>query len=165
MRAVSPFLTRFANPQKIGDFGLARFFDDSVTDEDWTMCGTANYISPELIEHEPSGTSSDIWSLGCILYALLCGNPPFMVSSPGRCISFKGRKLEEILSRVSSGVYSIPRHVSRPARDLIDSMMMLVRLPISGNAKFRIPFRELRSLTSSIMHSFPLLLGDHHCLP
>jgi serine/threonine protein kinase len=90
MRAVSPFPTRFANPQKIGDFGLARFFDDSVTDEDWTMCGTANYISPELIEHQPSGTSSDIWSLGCILFALLCGNPPFMVSPLGTLYLIEG---------------------------------------------------------------------------
>ena len=44
-----------------------------------TLCGTPNYISPEIVRRQPYGLSTDLWSLGCILYALLVGHPPFEV--------------------------------------------------------------------------------------
>jgi len=69
----------FMMSQKIADFGLARFFNDSVDEEQLTICGTANYISPEIVARQPYGPSTDIWSVGCIFVALLSGNPPFSV--------------------------------------------------------------------------------------
>jgi serine/threonine protein kinase len=43
------------------------------------MCGTPNYISPEIVSRVPYGLSSDVWSLGCMMYTLLTGSPPFQV--------------------------------------------------------------------------------------
>ena len=61
---------------KIGDFGIAVQLKD-ITEERETMCGTVNYISPEIFNKVPHGIETDIWSLGCILYTLLMGRPPF----------------------------------------------------------------------------------------
>jgi len=66
---------------KIGDFGLAALLV-SDTDRKTTMCGTPNYIAPEVLFGKKLGHSFevDLWSCGVILYALLVGKPPFQAS-------------------------------------------------------------------------------------
>jgi serine/threonine protein kinase len=60
----------------IADFGLATAFDqDSATL--LTRCGTIGYTAPEVVLHERYGCQVDVWSLGVILYIMLCGYPPF----------------------------------------------------------------------------------------
>lgn len=41
------------------------------------MCGTPNYISPEVVTRAAHGLEADVWGLGCMLYTLLVGRPPF----------------------------------------------------------------------------------------
>jgi serine/threonine protein kinase len=65
---------------KIIDFGLAIQLKDFV-EEDTTICGTPNYISPETITGKRFGPQSDLWAIGCILYVMLVGSPPFESSS------------------------------------------------------------------------------------
>ena len=62
---------------KIGDFGLATKLDFDG-EKKRTICGTPNYIAPEVLEGK-SGHSYevDIWSLGVIIYTLIIGKPPF----------------------------------------------------------------------------------------
>lgn len=59
---------------KIADFGFSKAFDESTLR---TSCGSPNYVAPEILTEDHYDKSVDIWSLGVILYILLCGYPPF----------------------------------------------------------------------------------------
>eukprot|EP01080_Neovahlkampfia_damariscottae_P010186 gene10186-2605_t len=61
---------------KIGDFGLASKLDFTGQRKK-TLCGTPNYIAPEILKNEGHGTEVDVWSIGVIIYTLLVGTPPF----------------------------------------------------------------------------------------
>ena len=58
---------------KIADFGFARYVKEGCK----TACGTPGYVAPEIITGKIYGKGVDIWSLGIIIYILLCGYPPF----------------------------------------------------------------------------------------
>jgi len=61
----------------VTDFGLSKYMDhnESVTK---TACGTPAFVAPEVLRQEMYGTEVDMWSLGTILYIMLCGYPPFV---------------------------------------------------------------------------------------
>ena len=62
---------------KIGDFGLATKLEFDG-DRKWTICGTPNYIAPEILEGRNGHSYEvDVWSLGVIIYTLMIGKPPF----------------------------------------------------------------------------------------
>ncbi|OIJ84750.1 serine/threonine protein kinase [Streptomyces colonosanans] len=69
---------------KIGDFGIARFMDDpsAALTATGQIVGTSLYIAPERALGKPAGPASDVYSLGCVLYQLLTGNPPFRAGTP-----------------------------------------------------------------------------------
>ena len=65
---------------KIGDFGLATKLEFEG-DRKRTICGTPNYIAPEILEGRNGHSFEvDTWSLGVIIYTLLFGKPPFETS-------------------------------------------------------------------------------------
>ena len=66
---------------KLSDFGIARFFGSQQITDAHTVIGTLEYMSPEQALALPISSSSDIYSLGCVLYALLTGKPPFLARS------------------------------------------------------------------------------------
>jgi len=96
---------------KIGDFGVAVQLKD-LSEEHETMCGTANYISPEIVSKQPHGIETDIWSLGCVLYALLVGKPPF-----------ESGNSQETMKKVMQGEYSFPIGLSEEITDLLKKTM------------------------------------------
>ncbi|XP_060910946.1 serine/threonine-protein kinase PLK1 [Labrus mixtus] len=96
---------------KIGDFGLATKIEFDG-ERKKTLCGTPNYIAPEVLCKKGHSYEVDIWSLGCILYTLLVGKPPFETSC-----------LKETYSRIKKNNYTIPWHINPAASSLIKRML------------------------------------------
>jgi len=61
----------------VTDFGLSKFMDHTQS-QTKTACGTPAFVAPEVLRQELYGTEVDMWSLGTILYIMLCGYPPFV---------------------------------------------------------------------------------------
>ena len=81
---------------KLGDLGLAVKLM-SRGDKRNTLCGTPNYIAPEILVKKGHSFEVDIWSMGCIMYTMLVGKPPFETNS-----------LKETYSKIKKCEYIIP---------------------------------------------------------
>ncbi|KFD54188.1 hypothetical protein M513_04965 [Trichuris suis] len=97
---------------KIADFGLATQISQ-VNEKHFTMCGTPNYIAPEIAMRRPHGLEADLWSLGCLLYTLLSGHPPFGNNG----------QVSQTLKRIVTGAIDLPRNISSEATNLIQGLM------------------------------------------
>ena len=99
---------------KICDFGLSTRIR-SVGEKRKTVCGTPNYIAPEVLEEQGHSYEVDIWSLGVIIYTLLVGKPPYEDDS-----------VESTYDNIRNNRYSFPNlDISEQARDLIEKILVL----------------------------------------
>ncbi|KAL9133948.1 MAG: hypothetical protein Q9175_004869 [Cornicularia normoerica] len=98
---------------KIADFGLSKVIWDSQT---MTPCGTVGYTAPEIVKDERYSKSVDMWALGCVLYTLLCGFPPFYDES-----------IQVLTEKVARGQYTFLSpwwdDISKPAQDLVSHLL------------------------------------------
>uniref|UniRef100_A0A8C4Q2R8 Polo-like kinase 3 (Drosophila) n=1 Tax=Eptatretus burgeri TaxID=7764 RepID=A0A8C4Q2R8_EPTBU len=97
---------------KIGDLGLATRLRPPESRRR-TVCGTPNYLAPEVLERRGHGPEADVWSLGCVMYTLLIGRPPF-----------ESRDLEETYRAIRHAAYPpLPILLSPSARSLLTAML------------------------------------------
>ena len=101
---------------KVGDFGLAAKLTH-VNEKRRTICGTPNYIAPEILEgKEGHSFEVDIWSAGVVMYTLLIGTPPF-----------ESKDVKSTYKRILCNSFSFPTHihVSEDAKSLIRSILQV----------------------------------------
>lgn len=84
---------------KIADFGWSAH---GSIDRRKTMCGTLDFLAPEICLNKSYGKGVDVWALGVMTYEMLCGKPPF--ESTGEDASLQTKR------RIVSGKYSYPNH-------------------------------------------------------
>ncbi|KAJ5114422.1 hypothetical protein NUU61_000181 [Penicillium alfredii] len=108
---------------KVGDFGLAAIIlSDKDAKRRNTLCGTPNYIAPEVLDKSKGGHTQkvDIWSLGVICFAMLTGYPPF-----------QSKTQEEIYKKVRNLSYVWPKesnvnnYIPDEAKDLVAACLNL----------------------------------------
>ncbi|KZS96268.1 Pkinase-domain-containing protein [Sistotremastrum niveocremeum HHB9708] len=101
---------------KVGDFGLAALIENPG-ERKKTICGTPNYIAPEILFDTVNGHSFEVdaWSIGVILYTLIIGRPPFQT-----------KDVKAIYKRIRDNMYEWPvdREVSVEARTLVQRILI-----------------------------------------
>ncbi len=123
---------------KILDFGLAKTINPDTVDEQGNIEGTLYYLSPEQVSGDPISTSSDLFSLGTILYEMFTGSRPFEGSYPAAII------------------YSIlhedpvpPREIDPKLPDWIEQIIMRL-LAKKGSARYKDIGEMLEALQQSL---------------
>ena len=97
---------------KLTDFGLSKFISENNF-KTKTLCGTPEYQAPEILLHEEYGKAVDFWSIGCLIYELIAGTPPFY-----------DRNRENLKNRILCGVISFSSIFSESTRNLIDKLLV-----------------------------------------
>jgi serine/threonine protein kinase len=97
----------------LGDLGIARDLGGATDDVAATIIGTPLYMAPEMFEGKTYTFSSDVWALGCVLYELCAGAPPFT-----------GTSTPHLMRKICSGKYpALPASCSSAIVRLVGAML------------------------------------------
>ncbi|MCJ1478176.1 camp-dependent protein kinase catalytic subunit [Lambiella insularis] len=94
---------------KITDFGFAK----EVPDITWTLCGTPDYLAPEVVASKGYNKSVDWWSLGILIFEMLCGFTPF----------WDGGSPMKIYENILKGRVKYPPYIHPDAQDLLQRLI------------------------------------------
>ena len=97
---------------KLTDFGLSKILEDE-DDKAFTLCGTPQYLAPEVLLKKGYDKMVDWWSLGCVLYEMLMGRLPFAIKRGMINLKIYEKKID------------FPRKISNEARDLIEKFLVV----------------------------------------
>jgi len=119
-RDMKPENLLYASPDpsaliKVSDFGLARYYDDELMT---TACGTPSYVAPDILSGLGYTLKVDYWSVGVVLYIMLCGFPPFYEDTN-----------EALFDVIKRGQFEFPSpfwdSISEMAKDLIRNCLQV----------------------------------------
>jgi CRP-like cAMP-binding protein len=106
---------------KLVDFGLAKQLHSGKT---WTLCGTPDYLAPEIILNEGHDLAVDYWALGVLIFEMVVGAPPFYAEDP-----------MEVYEKILTGTPAMPTFFTRNLSDLIKKLLRSQQAKRLGNTR------------------------------
>ncbi len=97
---------------KLADFGLAKEDVTDAAEGAHSLCGTPEYLSPEVLNRQGHGIAVDWWNLGMVCYEMLTGLPPWYTTDR-----------DKLFDRLKNAPLKFPFYVSRPAASLISKLL------------------------------------------
>ncbi|KAF9191451.1 hypothetical protein BGZ51_007307 [Haplosporangium sp. Z 767] len=94
---------------KITDFGFAKHVPQNMT---WTLCGTPDYLAPEIIQSKGYGKAVDWWSMGVLMFEMCAGFPPFFDEDHIK-----------LYGKIMAGKVRYPPHFSPALKDLLKRLL------------------------------------------